>query len=169
MMYRMSRMRRGWQAICILSTMVMVMVSTTVCMFAGLDDEINMLYPYEINVQTGYSEVKENVSEQSSDIIQFIEDTGTNVTDSESYSYLNFAMTLEKDSHILRLTSVRNSCRVSKVYDIFIRKLPGNLPRNRKSAHSGIKNSDRRGLFAVHLHDSLHRANSRYKFIPACF
>ena len=49
-----------------------------------------MLYPYEINVQTGYSEVKENVSEQSSDIIQFIEDTGTNVTDSESYSYLNF-------------------------------------------------------------------------------
>ena len=80
------------------STMVMVMVSTTVCMFAGLDDEINILYPYEINVQTGYSEVKENVSEQSSDIIQFIEDTGTNVTDSESYSYLNFAMTLEKDS-----------------------------------------------------------------------
>lgn len=65
---------------------------------AGFDDEINMLYPYEINVQTGYSEVKENVSEQSSDIIQFIEDTGTNVTDSESYSYLNFAMTLEKDS-----------------------------------------------------------------------
>ena len=34
-------------------------------MFAGLDDEINILYPYEINVQTGYSEVKENVSEQS--------------------------------------------------------------------------------------------------------
>ena len=42
--------------------------------------------------------MKENVSEQSSDIIQFIEDTGTNVTDRESYSYLNFAMTLEKDS-----------------------------------------------------------------------
>ncbi len=57
---------------------------------------LTYLYPYEINVQTGYSEVKENVSEQSSDIIQFIEDTGTNVTDSESYSYLNFAMTLEK-------------------------------------------------------------------------
>ena len=63
--------------------MVMVMVSTTVCMFVGFDDEINILYPYEINVQTGYSEVKENVSEQSSDIIQFIEDTGTNETDSE--------------------------------------------------------------------------------------
>mgnify|MGYP000362748895 CR=1 FL=1 len=98
MMYRMKQNAAGLASICILSTMVMVMVSTTVCMFAGLDDEINMLYPYEINVQTGYSEVKENVSEQSSDIIQFIEDTGTNVTDSESYSYLNFAMTLEKDS-----------------------------------------------------------------------
>ena len=98
MMYRMKQNAAGLASICILSTMVMVMVSTTVCMFAGLDDEINILYPYEINVQTGYSEVKENVSEQSSDIIQFIEDTGTNVTDSESYSYLNFAMTLEKDS-----------------------------------------------------------------------
>lgn len=98
MMYRMKQNASGLASICILSTMVMVMVSTTVCMFVGLDDEINILYPYEINVQTGYSEVKENVSEQSSDIIQFIEDTGTNVTDSESYSYLNFAMTLEKDS-----------------------------------------------------------------------
>ena len=98
MMYRMKQNAAGLASICILSTMVMVMVSTTVCMFAGLDDEINILYPYEINVQTGYSEVKENVSEQSSDIIQFIEDTGTNVTDRESYSYLNFAMTLEKDS-----------------------------------------------------------------------
>lgn len=98
MMYRMKQNAAGLASICILSTMVMVMVSTTVCMFAGLDDEINILYPYEINVQTGYSEVKENISEQSSDIIQFIEDTGTNVTDSESYSYLNFAMTLEKDS-----------------------------------------------------------------------
>ena len=98
MIYRMKQNAVGLANICILSTMVMVMVSTTVCMFVGLDDEINILYPYEINVQTGYSEVKENVSEQSSDIIQFIEDTGTNVTDSESYSYLNFAMTLEKDS-----------------------------------------------------------------------
>lgn len=49
----------GLASICILSTMVMVMVSTTVCMFVGFDDEINILYPYEINVQTGYSEVKE--------------------------------------------------------------------------------------------------------------
>ena len=59
MMYRMKQNAAGLASICILSTMVMVMVSTTVCMFAGLDDEINMLYPYEINVQTGYSEVKE--------------------------------------------------------------------------------------------------------------
>ena len=72
MMYRMKQNAAGLASICILSTMVMVMVSTTVCMFVGFDDEINILYPYEINVQTGYSEVKENVSEQSSDIIQFI-------------------------------------------------------------------------------------------------
>ncbi len=72
MMYRMKQNAAGLASICILSTMVMVMVSTTVCMFVGFDDEINILYPYEINVQTGYSEVKENVSEQSSDIIQFM-------------------------------------------------------------------------------------------------
>ncbi len=33
---------RGLASICILSTMVMVMVSTTVCMFVGFDDEINI-------------------------------------------------------------------------------------------------------------------------------
>lgn len=90
-------MRRGWQASVFIDDGDGhgVYHGLYVC---GFDDEINILYPYEINVQTGYSEVKENVSEQSSDIIQFIEDTGTNVTDSESYSYLNFAMTLEKDS-----------------------------------------------------------------------
>ena len=98
MMYRMKQNAAGLASICVLSTMVMVMVSTTVCMFAGLDDEVNILYPYEINVQTGYSKVKENVSEQSSDIVQRIKDTGTNVTDVESYCYLNFAMRLEKDS-----------------------------------------------------------------------
>lgn len=36
MMYRMKQNAAGLASICILSTMVMVMVSTTVCMFVGL-------------------------------------------------------------------------------------------------------------------------------------
>lgn len=51
MIYRMKQNAVGLANICILSTMVLVTVSTTATLYAGMSDYINALYPYEINMR----------------------------------------------------------------------------------------------------------------------
>ena len=50
MMYRMKQNASGLAAICILSTMVLVTVSSTVCLYAGRTDMVNSMFPREISV-----------------------------------------------------------------------------------------------------------------------
>ena len=49
MLYRMKQNAAGLASICVLSTMVLVMISMTVSMFAGVDDELKERYPYELS------------------------------------------------------------------------------------------------------------------------
>ena len=48
MMYRMKRNAAGLANICILSTMVLVMISTTVCMYIGVEDALEYRYSNDI-------------------------------------------------------------------------------------------------------------------------
>ena len=48
MMYRMKQNAVGLANICILSTMVLVMVSTTVSLYIGMEDALHMMYPRDI-------------------------------------------------------------------------------------------------------------------------
>lgn len=50
MIYRMKQNAAGLANICILATMVLVMVSGTVCLYLGTEDAISSLYPKEISV-----------------------------------------------------------------------------------------------------------------------
>lgn len=50
MIYRMKQNAVGLANICILSTMVLIMVSTTVCLYAGMNDIISTRYPRECEV-----------------------------------------------------------------------------------------------------------------------
>lgn len=50
MIYRMKQNAVGLANICILSTMVLVVISMTVCMYAGLEDELKTQYPAELEV-----------------------------------------------------------------------------------------------------------------------
>ena len=50
MVYRMKQNAVGLANICILSTMVLIMVSTTVCLYAGMNDIISVRYPRECEV-----------------------------------------------------------------------------------------------------------------------
>lgn len=53
MLYRMKQNAVGLANICILSTMVLVMISTCVCMYMGIDDALKVAYPHDISfVQT---------------------------------------------------------------------------------------------------------------------
>ncbi len=50
MVYRMKRNGAGLASICILSTMVLVMVSCTVCLYTGMEDSLRTSYPRDISV-----------------------------------------------------------------------------------------------------------------------
>ena len=45
MVYRMKRNGAGLASICILYTMVLVMLSTTVCLYLGTEDSLRTRYP----------------------------------------------------------------------------------------------------------------------------
>ena len=50
LLYRMKQNAVGLANICILSTMVLVTVSTTVSLYAGLEDTLNRMFPYDVDV-----------------------------------------------------------------------------------------------------------------------
>ncbi|MDD2959174.1 MAG: FtsX-like permease family protein [Lachnospiraceae bacterium] len=50
MVYRMKRNGAGLASICILCTMVLVMLSTTVCLFIGTEDSLRSRYPRNLNL-----------------------------------------------------------------------------------------------------------------------
>ena len=54
MIYLMKQNAVGLANICILSTMVLVMISTTICMYMGMDDILTTRYPREFEVTSFY-------------------------------------------------------------------------------------------------------------------
>lgn len=54
MIYRMKQNAAGLSSICILSTAVLVMISTTVSMFVGSEDLLHTRYPEEIEITAAY-------------------------------------------------------------------------------------------------------------------
>ena len=62
MIYRMKQNAGGLASICVLSTMVLVVVSTTVSMYAGMEGELKQRYPSDISVYSWYKEVPADVN-----------------------------------------------------------------------------------------------------------
>lgn len=57
MLYRMKQNAVGLANICILSTMVLIMFSTTVSLYAGIEDSIEISYPSDIAIQTSIDSI----------------------------------------------------------------------------------------------------------------
>ncbi len=62
MRYRMKRNGSSLASICVLSTMVLVMISSTLCLYSGSEDGLQQRYPREISV-TAYAEFEPEVLE----------------------------------------------------------------------------------------------------------
>ena len=58
MAYRMKRNGAGLASICILATMVLVMISSTSCLYFGLEDSLNARYPRDIVTSAGFESSK---------------------------------------------------------------------------------------------------------------
>lgn len=99
MIYRMKQNAGGLASICILSTMVLVIIASTVSMYIGLEDELKTRYPMEAVTYVNYLEVDDNVDSVRDHIRQIIEDEGRTITDEKSYGYFNM-MTKQADNRL---------------------------------------------------------------------
>ena len=107
MIYRMKQNAGGLASICILSTMVLVIIASTVSLYIGLDDELKTRYPMEAVSYVDYLKVDENVDTVRDHIRQIIEDEGRTITDEKTYGYFN--MLTKQNDNSLEKTSENDS------------------------------------------------------------
>ena len=68
MVYRMKRNGAGLASICILCTMVLVMLSATVCLYIGAEDSLRTRYPRNINLDVSVGDLASLESEKTETI-----------------------------------------------------------------------------------------------------
>lgn len=89
MSYRMKRNGAGLASICILCTMVLVVLSSTVSLFIGSEESFTTRYPmdlcYEINASTGEKLSEETISKVREMIDEELDDAGLKASDIMDY------------------------------------------------------------------------------------
>ena len=108
MIYRMKANAVGLANICILSTMVLVTVSTTVALNIGAEDSINSHYPYDISYGIGRFVDEESISESDIKAIseklttsanEFAAENGFKITEVNNYSNIEFTAIRDGDDY----------------------------------------------------------------------
>lgn len=94
MSYRMKRNGAGLASICILCTMVLVMISSTVCLYLGKEDSLRERYPRNINV-TMTSQIYSDLISQDADEVakrtfETAENMGYTPVNAIDYTMLSF-------------------------------------------------------------------------------
>ncbi len=95
MIYRMKQNAVGLANICVLSTAVLVMLSSTTALMAGEETALHNMYPYEINVQTSS---KESLNSFSNDVQELIEGEGHKVEKKDTVCCLSVAAVCRGES-----------------------------------------------------------------------
>lgn len=85
LLYRMKQNAAGLASICVLATMVLVMVSITVSLYAGVDDELYTRYPQELCVYLNYGTPGMSKEGIAQEIRQEAEKQGRTITKSCVY------------------------------------------------------------------------------------
>lgn len=101
LLYRMKQNAVGLASICILSTCVLVMVSSTVSLYAGIEDMIRIQIPYDLEVDASY-EVEENGKVYDKDAFSQMDEYvrvqcdkyGIEIEESKEMTYLSVAFLL---------------------------------------------------------------------------
>lgn len=97
MFYRMKQNAVGLASICILSTMVLVMVSTTVSLYVGVQDILELRYPSDISIEL-YNPIKGEGSYLKQNLIDYMNKNG--IKEGMLVSYTNFNLMLNQDETI---------------------------------------------------------------------
>lgn len=93
MLYRMKQNAVGLANICILSTMVLVMVSTTVCLYLGVADALETRYPKDISLSREYG-AEENFDAQAylNKIRNTIAEGNRTIKELQEFEHLTFSV-----------------------------------------------------------------------------
>ena len=97
MIYRMKQNPVGLANICILSTMVLVVLSSTVSLYGGLEDALNTQFIRQVQTEVDMEDLGQNEAIQK-DIQEAAEKTEDKISDLLSYYYFEEYM-LEEDGH----------------------------------------------------------------------
>ncbi len=95
MLYRMKQNAAGLANICILSTMVMVMISSTLSLMLGLNDVVSD-WPFDITIYVPVTDTDPAAFESALD--QALDEEQVQPTHASSYQYLSFAALRQGDS-----------------------------------------------------------------------
>lgn len=79
MSYRMKRNGAGLASICILCTMVLVMISSTVCLYLGKEDSLRERYPRNINLTMTSQVYSDLISQNADDVAKRTFETAENM------------------------------------------------------------------------------------------
>ena len=125
MRYRMKRNGAGLASICILCTMVLVMVSSTVCLYIGKEDSLRMRYPRNYNLNVSVESLDMLHGEpvrQSLDALDSIcENHGYAPTNVLSYPTAAFAGLIQNDRILLEVPeSVDQLMDIENLWQFFI-------------------------------------------------
>ena len=125
MRYRMKRNGAGLASICILCTMVLVMVSSTVCLYIGKEDSLRMRYPRNYNLNVSVESLDMLHGEpvrQSLDALNSIcENHGYAPTNVLSYPTAAFAGLIQNDRILLEVPeSVDQLMDIENLWQFFI-------------------------------------------------
>lgn len=108
MVYRMKRNGAGLASICILSTMVLVMLSSTLCLYIGTEDSLRVRYPRNIIAEITTDD--ENIAAQfNDDIARFITENNVNVENEIRYRYISSAGMVMENKIITDYSKVYDS------------------------------------------------------------
>ena len=91
MSYRMKRNGAGLASICVLSTIVLVMLSTTICLYVGTESIMRERYPRDLSYEVHVSEPKYLNEENKASWRQLMDETlqETHLTASDSQEYIS--------------------------------------------------------------------------------
>ena len=114
MIYRMKQNAVGLANICILSTMILVMLSTTVSLYIGMEDLLKNRYPMEIEVSAN------NISEEQAKVIEKIiheeaEKYQIEIIDPVHYRSADFPANKEGNTFTTDRTTIQSFTNISMI------------------------------------------------------
>lgn len=109
MIYRMKQNAVGLANICILSTMVLVAVSTTVSLYAGVEDIMKERYPNEINISAYYDTGAPTEDSIAPIVEKSVKESGRKIRHEEDYLELYFAAIKDQGQYSLDKEKVKTA------------------------------------------------------------